>query len=110
MTKKELKGFLGLAGFHRSFIPNFAQICQPLNRLTSDTVAFEWDQNCEMAFSKLKQLLSSKPVLNFPNLGKPFVVDVDASNYACGGVLSQRDDNSEVHPVAYFSTALQSSQ
>jgi len=109
-TRKELKGFLGLAGFYRSFIPNFAKICQPLNKLTSEHVPFQWDDSCEVSFSVLKQKLLSKPVLNFPKLGEPFVVEVDASNHAIGGVLSQVGNDQFLHPVAYFSTALQASQ
>ena len=57
-TKRELKSFLGLAGFYRSFIPNFAEISRPLNRFTSDTVVFEWNDTCEQAFCKLKALPS----------------------------------------------------
>ena len=109
-TKKELKSFLGLAGFYRSFIPNFAEISHPLNRLTSDTVAFSWDDTCEQAFCTLKAHLSSKPVLHFPHFGKPFIVEVDASNYACGGILSQENPSGEIHPIAYFSTSLQPAQ
>ncbi len=109
-TRKELKGFLGLAGFYRSFIQNFAEICQPLNKLTSENVPFQWDDSCEAAFSVLKQKLSSKPVLSFPKLGEPFIVEVDASNHAVGGVLSQVGNDDSLHPVAYFSTALQLSQ
>ena len=109
-TRKELKGFLGLAGFYRSFIPKFAEICEPLNKLTSEHAPFQWDDSCEAAFSLLKQKLLSKPILNFPKLGEPFVVEVDASNHAVGGVLLQMGKDQFLHPVAYFSTALQSSQ
>ena len=84
-TRKELKGFLGLTVFYRSFTPNFAEICQPLNKLTSEHVPFHWDDSCEVACSLLKQKLLSKPVLNFPKVGEPFVVEVDASNHAVGG-------------------------
>ena len=65
-------GFLGLAGFYMSFIQNFAEICQPINELTRENVQFQWDDSCETAFSTQK--LSSKPVLSFPKLGKPFIV------------------------------------
>ena len=78
-TKKELNSFLGLAGFYRSFIPNFAQISQALNRVTSDTVVFAWDNTYAQAFCTLKALLSSKPVLRLPHFGKPFIIEVDAS-------------------------------
>lgn len=109
-TKKELKGFLGLAGFYRDFIPDFAKISKPLNELTSDKTQFNWTPSCDQAFNKLKHLLSSEPVLHFPDLSKQFVLEVDASNYAVGGVLSQQGNDNKLHPVAYFSTALQKSQ
>eukprot|EP00794_Sanderia_malayensis_P000634 gene634-1302_t len=67
-TKKELKAFLGLTGFYRAFIPDFTRISQPLNALTSDHVQFNWSYDCEEAFINLKEKLSSKPVLVFPDL------------------------------------------
>eukprot|EP00794_Sanderia_malayensis_P017942 gene17943-19733_t len=109
-TKKELKGFLGLAGFYRAFIPDFAHISQPLNALTSEKAAYVWSDDCEKAFNDLKNKLLSEPVLKFPDLDKPFELEVDASNYAVGGILSQRGPDDQVHPIAYFSTALQNSQ
>ena len=109
-TRKELKGFLGLAGFYRAFVPKFAQLSQPLNHLTSDKVPFVWSDACETAFNSLKQQLASKPVSCFPQLDQPFIVEVDASNHAVGGVLSQYGDDGKPHPVAYYSTALQQSQ
>ena len=109
-SKKSLKGFLGLAGFYRSFIPNFAHVSQPLNALTSNETPFVWNNECEKAFNALKIALTSEPVLEFPDFTRQFIVEVDASNYAIGGVLSQQGSDHEEHPVAYFSTALQKSQ
>ena len=62
-SKRELKGFLGLAGFYRNFIANFAEISQPLNEQTGDNMDFKWNEQCENSFLKLKALLSSYPVL-----------------------------------------------
>ena len=109
-TRKELKSFLGLAGFYRAFVPNFAQISQPLNQLTSEKVPFIWTDACDTAFTALKKQLASKPVLCFPQLNQPFIVEVDASNYAVGGVLSQVFEDGKLHPVAYYSTTLHASQ
>ena len=64
-TKKELKGFLGLAGFYRAFVPNFSVISQPLNKLTSEYSQYVWTDDCEQAFCHLKDLLTSKPILHF---------------------------------------------
>ena len=109
-NKKQLKGFLGLAGFYRSFIPKFADISKPLNALTNHDTPFFWSKDCQNAFQDLKYALTSEPVLMFPNFSQSFIVEVDASNYAVGGVLSQLGLDHREHPVAYFSTALQKSQ
>ena len=92
-----------MAGFYRCFIREFATFTEPLNRLTSAKVPFAWSEDCETALEALKQALISEP-------GKLFVVEVDASNVAIGGVLSQYQKANLLHPVAYFSTALTSAQ
>eukprot|EP00112_Aurelia_sp_Birch-Aquarium-sp1_P026204 Seg914.4 transcript_id=Seg914.4/GoldUCD/mRNA.D3Y31 product="Retrovirus-related Pol polyprotein from transposon 17.6" pseudo=true protein_id=Seg914.4/GoldUCD/D3Y31 len=56
-SKKELKRFLGLAGFYRQFIQGFAEISKPLNRLTNDAVVYAWDETCQDAFATLKDQL-----------------------------------------------------
>ena len=83
-----------------------AEISSPLNNLTSEKVAFNWDENCESAFTKLKDLLCSYPVLSFPRIGEPFIVEVDGSDTAVGGVLLQRDWNGHDRPVAYYCNTL----
>ena len=109
-NRKGVKRFLGMAGFYRNFIRNFGDISHPLNKLTSDNVKFTWDEHCEESFKTLKNLLASEPVLAFPRLGEDFIVDVDASDLAFGGVLIQEGSDSQLHPVAYFSDAVQKSQ
>ena len=109
-SRKDLKRFLGLAGFYRHFVKDFAHISAPLNKLTSDNVPFVWDRRCEEAFNQLKGALKSEPVLAFPRVGEQFFVEVDGSDCAVGGVLSQIGDDDLLHPVAYFSNALTSSQ
>lgn len=79
-----------MSGFYRSFIQDYARISEPLNKLTCDNVPFLWTNKCESAVKELKQRLTSQPVLAFPKLNETFTVDVDASDYAAGGVLSQR--------------------
>ena len=106
ISRKQLKGCLGLAGFYCDFIPAFASISQPLNHLTSDQIPYQWSDGCEKAFNRLTEQLLSEPVLKFPNLNRPFIVEVDTSDIAVGGVLSQIGSDHKSHPVAYFSTAL----
>lgn len=109
-NKKQLKGLLGLAGFYRSFIPKLADISKPLNAPTNHDTPFFWSKECENAFQDLKYALTSEPVLMFPDFDQSFIVEVDASNYAVGGMLSQLGLDHREHHVAYFSTALQKSQ
>ena len=109
-SKCEVHQFLGLAGFYRNFIQDFADISRPLNRLTGDGVLFAWDTNCQQAFELMKQRPASEPVLAFPRLREPFIVDVGGSDYAAGGVLIQEGSDGQLHPVAYFWTAFNKSQ
>ena len=109
-TRKELKRFLGTVGFYRNFIRNFADISNPLNRLTSEKIEFNWDTECENAFLELKSHLSSPPVLAFPRISDTFTIEVDASDNAIGGVLCQDDIHGEPHPIAYFSSTLNKSK
>ena len=109
-SRKEVRRFLGMAGFYRCFIRNSAEVAEPLNKLTSENVHFNWAEDCETAFSTLKKLLTSEPVLAFPKPHELFLLEVDASDVAVGGVLSHYQNDNQLHPVAYFSTALTDSQ
>lgn len=84
MATKELRGFLGLTGSYRALISNFAGISAPINFLPSDNVPFLWTSQCEDAFAQLKTKLISEPILKFPDLNQPFIVEVDASKHAFG--------------------------
>ena len=109
-SKKEVKRFLGMAGFYREFIKHFATMADPLNHLTKESVVFSWTKECTMAFENLKKALSSAPVLAFPRTDTDFIVTVDASKTAVGGELSQVQEDGMVHPVAYFSNSLKEAQ
>ena len=105
-SKKEVRRFLGTAGFYRDFIRNFADISTPLRNLTKDDVKFCWSNECEKAFEELKSVLTKYPVLAFPITNKEFIVEVDASKTAVGGVLHQEQHDGTVRPVSYCSYAL----
>lgn len=108
-NKREVQRFIGMCGFYRRFCPNFSTLAASLTDLTSSKVAFKWTSDCEKAFLQLKALLSSSPVLRTPDLMKPFVLHIDASNSGVGAVLSQYD-NSLIHPVCYYSAKLKKHQ
>lgn len=105
----ETQRFLGLCNYYRKFINNYAHIARPLyNTLKKDT-SFTWSVACEESFNTLKKALTSPPVLQFPNFEEPFIVTVDASGVAIGGVLSQGQIPHD-RPIQYVSRVLNKAQ
>lgn len=104
-NQKEVKRFIGMAGWYRRFIPNFSKISRPLCKLTGKKVEFNWSEEAEEAFRTLKECLVSAPILKCPNFNKPFSICTDASAFAIGAVLTQTYDDVE-HPIAYCSRIL----
>ena len=104
-TKHQVRGFLGLTGYYRRFIPDYAAIATPLTDLTrkSSPNVVVWDEKCAEGFERLKNYLCSSSVLRSPDFTKPFVLQTDASDRGAGAVLSQCDSKGEEHPVAYYS-------
>ena len=76
--------------FFRPFIAGFAALALPLNKFTKKDTPFIWTPECQKAFVNLKRRITSKPMLAHPDLTKQFELEVDASGYAVGVVLLQR--------------------
>ncbi|XP_071929727.1 uncharacterized protein [Coffea arabica] len=106
---REVRSFLGHAGFYRRFIKDFSKIGAPLFQLLQKDVAFEFDDKCERAFDKLKELLTSPPIIQPPDWRLPFEIMCDASDHAVGAVLGQRVGKA-AHVIYYASRALNGAQ
>ena len=107
-TKKQIRGFLGLTGYYRKFIGDYARIALPLTDLTKKSLPdkVKWSEECERAFNTLKEVLCKSPILRNPDFTKTFFLQTDASDRGLGAVLSQLDDEGKDHPVAYYSRKL----
>ena len=87
-------------------------ICRPLTALTKkdkqtgQPVTFEWSNQCEESFQKIKEMLISSPVLVPPDLGTDFFLWVDACEEGFGAILEQTSEDGLRHPVAYASRAI----
>ena len=103
---RELRRFLGLTSYYRKFIPKFAKVAEPLHYLTRKEMEFMWSDDCQHAFNSLKQKLIEAPVLAYPSFDKDFILETDASIKGVGAILSQKQDDGKVHPVAFASCAL----
>ncbi|KAL0199491.1 hypothetical protein M9458_008031, partial [Cirrhinus mrigala] len=94
-TKTQVRAFLGLAGYYRCFIPNFSSLASPLTDLTrkGQPEKIEWSPEAEVAFQRVKEALTSEPVLRAPDFNCPFL------EQSCL-------KDGEEHPVIYISRKL----
>jgi len=89
---REVRSFLGHAGFYRRFIQDFSKKALPLSNLLQKDVDFIFDEGCKEAFDSLKKALTTIPIIQAPDWTAPFELMCDASNYALGVVLAKRID------------------
>ncbi|KAJ3642034.1 hypothetical protein Zmor_024854 [Zophobas morio] len=85
---KQIKQFLGLIGYYKNFIEDLSKIAKPLTSLLKKEVPFIWGHDQQIAFSKFKEILTSQPILQYPDFKQNFILTCDASQYAVGCVLS----------------------
>ena len=105
----QVRSFLGFANYFRRFIPGFAELAQPLDEVTGRHAQFSWNKKRQGEFDYLKSSLLCAPVLQLPDISKPFRVHTDDSDVTRAAVLEQERD-SAWHPVAYTSRKLTSAE
>ena len=121
---KEVHSFLRLASYYHWFIPQFVKWANPLHDLihpiamkkkcagvkvpplSPNLPPFQWMPEHQESFEKLKEALTSAPVLSYPNYSKQFILEMDASLKGLGTVLSQEDSNGNLYIVSYVSQTL----
>ncbi|GJU75500.1 reverse transcriptase domain-containing protein [Tanacetum coccineum] len=112
-SKKELcldtRSFLGHAGFYRRFIKDFSKIARLITKLLEKDTPFEFNDECQKAFEILKEKLTCAPVIVSPNWNLPFKLMCDASDFAVGAVLGQKDGKN-FHPIYFASKTLNPAQ
>ena len=106
----EARSFLGMTGYYRQCIKDYAKISQPLVHLTKKHVRFEWKEPQQTAFEQLKDALVSDHVMAHPKTNEPYFLYTDACDYAIGGILCQKDDEGVERPVVYLSKQLSDTQ
>lgn len=108
-TQKQVKSFLGLTGYYRKFIRNYATITKPLTRCLKKNSKVEHTAEFKEAFERVKKIIINPPILKYPDFSQPFNITTDASNVGIGAVLSQgvvgRDN-----PIMFYSRTLNESE
>jgi transposase InsO family protein len=102
---KNLRSFLGLSGYYRRFVKDYAKIAAPLNKLSRAGHVFEWTRQCDVAFDSLKTALISPPILAMPDDTGHYILDTDSSDTAIGAILSQVQGGHE-RVIAYGGRSL----
>ncbi|GFX25906.1 retrovirus-related Pol polyprotein from transposon 297 [Trichonephila clavipes] len=95
-NNKKVSKFLGMAGWYQIFIPNYADICEPLYRLKKKGAKFNWSTEAQDSFNKVKRALTETPVLQLPNFQEQFNLCTDASGVRIGAVLNENH-----RPIAF---------
>ena len=121
---KEVHSFLGLVSYYRRFIPQFSKWASPLHDLirpiamtkkcarvklpplAPNLLKFIWTAEHKESFDKLKDALTSAPILAYPDYSKKFVLEIDASLKGLGTVLTQEDDEGNFCVISYASRTL----
>jgi hypothetical protein len=114
-TVSQLHKMHGLAAYYKRFVRNFSDIAKPIREAINECTQqkakniVNWNEQRQRAYDTIRQLLTNEPILRLPQFDKPFQVETDASDYGCGGVLTQEHDGTW-HPIAYFSQSFTGAQ
>ncbi len=107
---ENVHSFLGLTGYYRAFVRNFASIAAPLTRLLKKGVPFIWHNAQHQTFESLQHALTHTLVSAFPDYKKPFILCTDSSSLGVGAVLMQASESQRSHVIAYASRVLNSAE
>ena len=92
-----------MTGYYREFVERYSHISKPLTQLLQEDIAWEWTPPCQLAFDRLKELLTTPPVLSPPDPHRPYYLHTDYSHVALGAVLEQLKEDGKRHVVSYAS-------
>ena len=103
---KDIQSFVGFCNFYRRFIEGFSRTAKPLYNLTKKAQKWDWGEKEQEAFEGLKDKLTTAPILRHFDPEAPIMIETDASNYVCSGIISQQDETGIWKPVAYRSKTM----
>jgi hypothetical protein len=102
----EVRSFLGLCSYYRKFMKDFSKIAKPLFNLVKKDNKFKWEKEQQKAFDILRTKLTEKPILEYPDFEKEFMLITDASGTGLGAILAQKNEDNKEVVIAYASKSL----
>jgi len=108
-SKKTIQAFMGKINFVRRFIPNFAYIIKPIHNLLKSNYTFIWDEKANHFSLKIKDALSSTPVLATPDFSRYFIVYTNATKESISAILIENNSQYIEQPIAFMSQILSDS-
>lgn len=106
----ELKAFLGSVNYYSKFLPNYSEVAHPLYQLLRGNVRWNWTESQNIAFEKIKKLITSDRVLIHYSMELPLKLSTDASQYGVGAVLSHVMPDKMERPIAFISRCLSAAE
>ena len=103
---KQVYAFLGLSNFYRRFIKDYVVVSRPMVDLTCKDIVFNFGDKERASFGALKAAFTTVPVLQYPNQDRKFCLKTDTSEFAVGGVISVKCDDSKFRPITYMSHSM----
>jgi len=103
----ETQSFLEFANIYRRFIQDYSRVARPLTELTKKDREWNWNAEAGAAFTELKKRFTTAPILAHFDPAKEVIIETDTSDFAIGAILSQRDEERHLHPVAFHSRKFQ---
>ena len=102
VNPKQVRVLLGHTGYYRKFIRYYSNMTYPLEELLREDKEFEWTEECNISFEKLKIKLVEAPILRFPNRSTKFHVHINASGLTIGAILTQPGNDGMDYPIVYI--------
>ena len=101
-TKKEVRGFLGRLNYIARFISHLTSTCEPIFKLLKKDQVVEWNNDCQVAFDKIKEYLLEPPILMPPVEGRPLIMYLIVLDNSMGCVLGQHDESGRKEHAIYY--------
>ena len=101
-TQKEVRSFMGRLNYIARFISQMTAKCDPIFKMLRKHNSDKWDEECQVAFDKVKEYLTNAPILVPPVPGRPLIIYLTVHERSMGCVLGQHDETGRKEQAIYY--------